>query len=151
MVTLVGTQNNEKDLVESLLNLEQDAQAAYKEAIERLDDASASQQVTQFLQDHMAHTQALSAYATKIGAEIKDGTAKAMMTSGKVKMADIVGDNAICMAMKTNEEDTVSAYERAITKDFISAELKAICEKAYADEVRHHEWFSNRGMAKKAA
>lgn len=151
MVTLVGTQNNEKDLVESLLNLEHDAQAAYRETIERLDDRALSQQVSAFLQDHMRHTQELSAYAAKIGAKIPDGTAKAMMTSGKVKMADMIGDNAICMAMKTNEQDTVTAYERASTQDFVSPELKAICEKAYADETRHREWFGNASASKKAA
>ena len=38
---------------------------------------------------------------------------KAILTQGKVVLADMFGDSAILKAMKTNEDDTVTAYDRA--------------------------------------
>jgi len=150
MTTLVGTQKTEAELVESLLNLEQDALAAYNETISRLKTPAFIQQVTAFRADHLRHIEELSAYARQINVHIPDGTPKAMMTKGKVIIATLMGDNAICMAMKTNENDTVTAYERAAVCDFITSELKDICERAHQDERKHREWFSNATMSKAA-
>ena len=42
-----------------------------------------------------------------------EGDSKQMLTTGKVALASLMGDGAILAAMKTNEDDTVTAYERA--------------------------------------
>ena len=52
--------------------------------------------------------------ARETGAEAPtEGDMKQMLTTGKIALADMMGDAAILRAMKTNEDDTVAAYERA--------------------------------------
>jgi len=154
MVTLAGTQHNEKDLVEALLQLEKNALEAYDETIERLENKTYSSKVAEFRQDHYQHVEALSRIANTLGVEIPDAGGKSILTKGKVVIADLVGDDgAILTAMKTNEYETVMAYENACKKDFLTPELKAICEKGLADEKRHRDWMDMTAKAddKKAA
>ncbi len=152
MVTLAGTQNNEKDLVEALLQLEQNALEAYDETIERLENPAFSQKVAEFRQDHYDHVEKLSQTARALGVKIPEAGAKSLLTKGKVVIADLVGDDgAILTAMKTNEYETVMAYENACKKDFLSAELRALCEKGLADEKRHRDWMDQTAKADKKA
>ena len=44
----------------------------------------------------------------------KEGDMKALLTKGKVVIAGLMGDEAILQAMRTNEADTNTAYERAV-------------------------------------
>ena len=100
--------------MENLLLLEHDAIAAYDQTIARLDNASWKQQVTTFKSDHTRHVQELTQLAVEVGANVpREGDMKQMLTTGKVALASLVGDKAILSAMRTNEEDTVAAYERA--------------------------------------
>ena len=46
-----------------------------------------------------------------------------VLTKGKVVLGGLIGDNAVLQAMKTNEDDTNTAYERAL-----------------GDERRHRDW-----------
>lgn len=141
MVTLAGTQNNIKDLVEALLQLEMNALEAYDATIERLENQQFSQQVAQFRQDHYQHVEAMTQIARPLGIEIPEAGAKSLLTKGKVVIADMIGnDSAILTAMKTNEYETVMAYENALKKDFLTAELRSICEKGLSDERRHRDW-----------
>ena len=152
MVTLAGTQSNEKDLVEALLQLEMNALEAYDATIERLENKIFSQQVAQFRQDHYQHVQELSKFATAMGIEIPEAGAKSLLTKGKVVIADMVGDDgAILTAMKTNEYETVMAYENACKKDFLSMELRALCEKGLSDEKRHRDWMDQAAKSDKKA
>lgn len=141
MVTLAGTQNNEKDLVEALLKLEQNALEAYDATIERLENQQFADQVRQFRQDHYEHVASLTEIARICGAEVPGPGGKSMLTKGKVVIADLIGnDSAILTAMKTNEYETVMAYENALKHDFLSPELRACCTKGLADERRHRDW-----------
>lgn len=152
MLTLAGTQNNEKDLVEALLQLEKNALEAYDETIERLESQQYSQKISEFRQDHYQHVEALSQFARQMGVEIPDAGAKSLLTKGKVVIADLVGnDGAILTAMKTNEYETVMAYENACKKDFLSPELRTLCEKGLADEKRHRDWMDQAAKSDKKA
>jgi hypothetical protein len=53
-----------------------------------------------------------------------------------------MGDAAILKAMKTNEDDTVTAYERASRHEDAIPESKAFFMKAHQDEERHRAWMS---------
>lgn len=141
MVTLAGTQNNEKDLVEALLQLEMNALEAYDETIERLESQEHSAKIAEFRQDHYQHVQELQRFAGRLGADIPGPGGKSLLTKGKIVIADLVGnDGAILTAMKNNEWETVMAYENACKKDFLSADIRALCEKGLADEKRHRDW-----------
>ena len=140
MATTVGNQDNINELVKALLNLEHDALEAYEEVIERLDDRAFAEKVESFRQDHLRHVEQLNQIADSLGEERPDGSLKSILTSGKVVLADMLGDEAILKAMKTNEDDTVTAYERAVNNKCCTPALQDICEKALADERKHREW-----------
>ena len=150
MTTLAGTQDTLEGLVTSLLNLENDAIEAYDAVIERLEDNTLSSKVSEFRQDHHNHISALSEFAKTHGFEIPDGTAKSMLTSGKIVLADLFGDDTILKAMRTNEEDTVTAYENALNQSVCRDELRTICTQAHEDEVRHREWMESASHRKAA-
>lgn len=141
MTTTVGTESDFKDLVTNLALLERDAIAAYKATIEKLDDAEAKRQVQEFLQDHQRHVSELGNIAGGLGVKLPDeGSAKQYLTSGKIALANMVGDGAILKAMKTNEDDTVAAYERASRHEDALPESRAVFERAHQDELRHRAW-----------
>lgn len=151
MVTMAGKQNNKEDLVKSLLNLEHDALAAYEETLKRLKDQASVKQIAEFKQDHLRHIEKLSALASQYGVEHADGTMKSMLTKGKIVIADLGGDDDILTAMKTNEYDTVAAYENALERDFLTPELRECCVEGLADEKRHRDWMDRMSKQLKAA
>ncbi|MBS1302713.1 ferritin-like domain-containing protein [Loktanella sp. SALINAS62] len=141
MVTTVGTENSAEKLVQNLLHLEHDAIAAYESTIERLDDAEHSAQIETFRQDHLNHVAQLEKFAADLGIEAPSGgDMKQMMTTGKVALADLVGDEAIINAMKTNEDDTVQAYEQASDNTVADGQMRPIFLQALEDERRHRAW-----------
>jgi len=148
MVTTVGTESTLKDLVENLLLLEHDAIAAYDQTISRLENTAWKQTVVGFKADHDRHVQELMQLASRIGAtQHREGDLKQMLTTGKVVLASLMGDGAILGAMRTNEEDTVTAYERAARHAEAPADARAIFEHAHQDELRHRAWMSNPAPA----
>lgn len=152
MVTLAGTQNDPKSLIKALLELEYNALEAYEETIERLENKEYARQIAVFREDHYQHVQTLKSLGMPLGVDVDGPGAKAMLTEGKIKLADMVGDDsAILNAMKTNEYETVMAYENACKKDFLTPELRAICEKGLADERRHRDWMDTAAKAHKKA
>ena len=148
MVTTVGMEATLSGLVEDLLLLEHDAIAAYEQTIERLQNPQYKQQVAAFKADHDRHVRELTQLAAAIGAKApQEGDMKEMLTTGKIKLASLMGDSAILTAMRTNEEDTVTAYERASRHNEATPEARQIFERAHADELRHREWMSNAASA----
>ena len=116
MVTTVGTEGDLRSLVTDFIQLEHDAIAAYQVCIDRLEAAHRKERVREFLGDHERHLSELHDIARRVGADVPDEeSAKSMLTTGKVKLADMMGgDGAILRAMSTNETDTVTAYERGM-------------------------------------
>ena len=143
MVTLVGNEDSIEKLVIDLLYLEHDAIAAYDSCVERLDDKTLSSKIAEFKQDHLQHVVALNEMARELGVEAPtEGDMKQMLTTGKIALADLMGDAAILKAMKTNEDDTVTAYERASRHEGAIPTSKAFFMKAHQDEERHRAWMS---------
>lgn len=144
MPTTVGTENSTADLVENLLTLEHDAIAAYESTIERLDNPQYRAKIEEFRSDHGNHLQQLERIAGRLGVTPpRDGDMKQWLTTGKVALADMMGDDAILKAMKTNEDDTVQAYEQALENAAVDAELRPILEQGLADERRHRAWMDS--------
>jgi uncharacterized protein (TIGR02284 family) len=142
MVTTVGTEDRLTDLITDLIKLDYDAIDAYNAAIERLDNKTFASSLRSFRDDHQRHTQNLKPFLRELGggeAPAK-GDAKSMLASGKVKIAALVGDKAILMAMKTNEDDTNTAYERAHSHKGLTSELKKVLDSNLTDERRHRAW-----------
>jgi uncharacterized protein (TIGR02284 family) len=152
MVTLVGREKEVVDLLNDLLELEFDAIEAYQTAIEKLDGAGDKRELGSFLVDHQRHINELTTCVEAIG-----GTAaskadlKRVLTQGKVVLMGLLGDRAIMMAMKTNEDDTNTAYERAAGRKDLSPSILDVVERALADERRHRSWIVARIASYKAA
>lgn len=139
MATTVGPSGDLPTLIENFALLERDAIAAYDQAIDRLEDAEHRRKVGEFQEDHFRHLAELEALAAKHGAPFPgEGDAKEMLTTGKIKMANLMGgDGAILKAMSTDETDTVTAYPRGASSEVVPVEDRALFERARADEERH--------------
>ena len=129
--------------------------AAYKLTSARLETSSYKAKVAEFLTDHERHLSELQAIARTMNIKIPDGTdAKAILTQGKIVLADLFGDSAILKAMKTNEDDTVTAYERACQHENLPQDAQQCFTRALADEQRHRTWMQQTAESesnKKAA
>lgn len=148
MATTVGTEAHFNDLITDLITLERDAVAAYDTTLERLSNPALSDQVARFRDDHLQHLDVLNEMAREAGAEAPlEGDAKEMLTTGKIALADLMGDGAILKAMRTNEEDTVAAYSRAAGHAEARLESRAFFEKALSDETRHRDWMERTASA----
>jgi uncharacterized protein (TIGR02284 family) len=145
MATLVGNETDLNSLLVDLIELDHDAVAAYQAAIDRLDDPSIKENLMKFMADHVRHTEELGRILSESGREPPSkGNLKAVLTKGKVVLGGLAGDKAILMAMKTNEDDTNTAYERAVNNDAAPARVKEILRRNLADERRHREWIQKR-------
>lgn len=145
MATLVGMERDLSSLLEDLIELDFDAVEAYQAAIDRLEDATAREKLTEFKGDHVRHTEELGKLLRESGREPpKKGDIKRILTKGKVVIAGLAGDKAILMAMKTNEDDTNKAYERAVNNDAAPATIKEVLRANLADERRHRQWIEDR-------
>ncbi len=123
-----------------LIELEYDAIAAYRAAIERINSPAYKSKLSEFLTDHQTHVGNLTDLVRKEGGTPeKDGDAKKILTKGKVVLADISGDEAILKAMKSNEEQTNSKYEKAVEKGYAD-HIQSVVQKGLADERRHKAW-----------
>jgi uncharacterized protein (TIGR02284 family) len=141
MATTVGTEDRLEALLADLIQLDHDAVLAYKTAIERLGNASHRSALAGFRRDHLRHIEELGdALAGLGGTPPKEADRKSFLTQGKVVLAGLIGDKAILQAMKTNEDDTNTAYERAVQHRNASPELRKTLEDALGDERRHRAW-----------
>jgi len=149
MVTTVGTSGDLMTLLEDYITLEHNAIAAYETTIERLENPVHKAKIAEFKADHERHLTELTELAVAHGAEIPtEGDMKEMLTTGKVKLADMVGgDGAVLKAMSTNETDTVTAYDRAVENDAIPETARPLFARALEDERRHKAYMESAAEA----
>jgi uncharacterized protein (TIGR02284 family) len=145
MATTKGTESNLVDLLNSLIELDYDAIEAYKAAVSRVDALSDRGQLATFMQDHQRHVTDLTTLVEVHGGEpAQHGDMKQVLTKGKVVLSGLVGDKIVLAAMKTNEDDTNAAYERALNHPGLPPEVQTVLEQNLADERRHRAWIENR-------
>jgi uncharacterized protein (TIGR02284 family) len=145
MATMVGTHGDLKSILHGLIELDFDAIEAYRTAIGRLKDEEAKGALTGFMQDHERHVRDVSAQLSTLGGKPPAGPdAKRVLTQGKVVIAGLIGDKAILMAMKSNEDDTNKAYERVCSRSDLAPDLAKLLQQNLEDERRHREWIEKR-------
>jgi uncharacterized protein (TIGR02284 family) len=141
MVTIVGTERGFINTLGDLMALDQDAIAAYEAAISRIDDAGFKARMQEFKAEHDRHVTELRDLIARLGGAPAAGAGlKSMLTQGKVAMGALFGDKAILKAMKSNEDDTNTAYERALKHKEIDGAAVPVLERGLADERRHLAW-----------
>jgi len=145
MVTTIGTERELLDALNNLIALDFDAIDAYQAAINRLKNTTDATQLRQFMGDHERHTQELSAIVRDLGGTpTMQGDMKSLLTQGKVVLGNLMGDSGILKAMKTNEDDTNTAYERAVSRDDLTPHLREVLQRNLGDERRHRSWIETR-------
>jgi uncharacterized protein (TIGR02284 family) len=145
MATMVGMEKQLDRLLNALIELDYDAIEAYRAAITRLQGSEDRQQLATFMADHERHTRELAPLVSALGKEpAKGADVLQWLTKGKVIIASLVGDKAILMAMKTNEDDTNVAYERAIARTDLPSDVRVVIERNLSDERRHRAYIEAR-------
>lgn len=149
MATTVGTENTADKLIRNCILLEHDAIAAYETLIERLSSTEIRSMIESFREDHLSHLDALKSAAAEHGVEPPtEDDMKEMLTTGKVKLADMVdGDATMLRAMITNEHDTASAYSHASENPDLPEGMRALVEGALSDEKRHRDWMEQHSTS----
>jgi len=142
MVTFVGNQTNFSDALKELVELEYAVVEAYETAIERLNKGDFKERLQEFLEDHQRHIREISGVLEKKSEDVPQGPnlGKEFITKGKVLLANMVGDNTILIAMRSNETDTNTAYERLNSREDIWGEARDILKQALEDERKHKAW-----------
>jgi len=141
MVTMVGMETEVVDLLIDLIKLDYDAIDAYTSAVQKLKDQSIADQLRSFRDDHERHTKNVRPLVQELGGKAPTGgDMKSLLTTGKVAIGALMGDKAILIAMKTNEDDTNTAYERATQHKDMTAEMKRVLNSNLSDERRHRTW-----------
>ena len=145
MVTTIGTERELLDMLNNLIALDFDAIDAYEAAINRLENATDKAQLRQFMGDHERHTQELGDIVRDLGSTpTMKGDIKSVLTQGKVVLGNLMGDRGILQAMKSNEADTNTAYERAAARDDLPPHVREVLQRNLADERRHRAWIEAR-------
>ena len=145
MTTLVGTQGDFATAVKELIELDFDAVEAYETAINRLDNQTYIEKLTEFKDNHQRHIKELSELLRRHDEEAPTGPslAKQWLTKGKVVLANLIGDDAILGAMNSNETDTNTAYERMHARDDQWDDAVDIIRRGLEDEKRHKQWLES--------
>ena len=109
--------------------------------IDRLENSSYRTALTEFKRDHLRHITELGDILSDMGRVLpKEGDMKALLAKGKVVIAGLMGDESFLHAMRTNEADTNTAYERAVNFKGLQANTRDVLQRGLEDERRHCEW-----------
>lgn len=143
MVTRAGKQKNYPDLLDTLLTMEQNTLAAYDEAVERIDNDIYREKLEQFRTDHARAIIQLSKIAEDIHLAVPGRGPKNVITSGKVVLADMIGDGMILRAMESTEKDAYTAYENATGNMVVGDSLYEACSDNLLAINEHIEWIQD--------
>jgi uncharacterized protein (TIGR02284 family) len=142
----MGNVEKKEEIIGKLSNVVQldfDAIAAYKAAIERLDKSDYKTIMRKFLADHERHVENLSEVIRRKGGEPPtSGDIKQILTKGQVIIGGLAGDQAILKAMKLNEDQTNNMYGDMVKEQF-PEDVHQLLLDGLADERRHREWLTN--------
>jgi len=135
-------------LLKSLISADYDALSAYRAAVERLSNEGARSTLQSFLEDHERHVVELSALMTSLGGQPPSrGDFMGLVAKGRVYFGNVIGDQGILAAMRSNEDDSNEAYEHALEANGLPRDIRRILEANLADERRHRGWIDYRVRA----
>lgn len=145
MVSFVGMQSNFADALKELTELEYDATEAYETAISKLKNQTYINKLKEFKADHQRHIKELSNLLQKHAEEAPtEPSSKGWLTKGKAILGGLIGDKAILMAIRSNEIDTNTAYDRMFIHKNIWPEAIPIIQRGLEDERRHKSWLEEQ-------
>ncbi|MDX2052458.1 MAG: DUF2383 domain-containing protein [Polyangiaceae bacterium] len=135
-------------VLKALIAADYDAILAYRAAVDRLSNDGARSTLQSFQEDHERHVEQLSAFMAALGVEPPQrGDLMGLVAKGRVMVGNVVGDQGILAAMRSNEDDSNLAYERALTVVGLPEHIRRVLEANLADERRHRGWIDDRVRA----
>lgn len=138
----IGTDEDvdREDLIEELndlIQLDFDAVRAYDQAIEKVEDDDARDDLQQFKLDHERHIQDLGKIVRKLGGVPKDGPdLKGILLEGMTALRSATGTLGALKAMRMNEKITNKSYAKALELP-LSQEFLDVVMRNREDERRH--------------
>lgn len=145
MATKVGMQSDLVRALQDLIELDYDAVEAYEAAINRIDNGEYKAKLNEFKEDHRRHIREIGMVLKNHNQDVPSGPSlgKQWLTKGKVVLGNIVGDSGIISAMRSNEIDTNTAYERMVKRSDLWEDIVEILRHGYEDEKRHKAWLDS--------
>lgn len=130
------------DGLNELLELDVDAVAAYRVAIDKLEDRDRAMQISGYLQDHERHIRELREAITDLGGTPRNPSEEiGPLKEGLLKLGAIGGDRGLLMAWRTNELMVRATYDDYASKaNEWPDRLKALIDRNALDEERHYRW-----------
>jgi uncharacterized protein (TIGR02284 family) len=103
-------------VLNDLIQLDYDAIQAYKQAIEKIEDAAARSDLMSFQADHERHIIDLSQAVRVLGGEPEKAgrDLKGVLLEGLTALRSVTGNLGALRAMRMNEKLTNRAYEKAL-------------------------------------
>lgn len=145
---MLDTQST-NDVVETLnelMALDYSAIAAYKSAIDQLENTRCKQQLQKHCEDHMHHVEVLRNKVHELGSTPRDlADIKSKIAQSLELMADIVADDrTILQTIMKNKDLTNTAYGDALANFQNVAGIAFLLEDHLRDERMHREWIEAR-------
>ena len=145
MDTTFGGEPEAVTVLNELIEIEYDAAAAYHVAIERLLDDESARHLREFQGDHFHHTRDLGEVVRELGGHpTPSGRARTPLSRGSAVLASLPDDLDILRAMKSNEDEALRAYERAMERPDIPAEVADLLRTQTEHERAHRTWIARR-------
>lgn len=138
----IGREANPVMTMERLMALDQTMIQTYDKAVERMTSTQYRDKLQSFRDDYERQVSELEPLVRQFGGEppqAPDGAG--MLTGSDRSISDLADDEAILLALKTNEDDASSAYRQAMS--VVPEEARDIIARGLDCERRHSEWCSS--------
>lgn len=129
-------------LLGQLIELESEAVEANLGTLTRLNAQRVRREVEAFVADHRRHVEALSRRAHELGVgPPKAWSAEVPPQSGTSFTGTFASDRVLFSVLRTSAAHVYAAYERALQRDDLPADLRDLFARHASDERRQRDWF----------
>jgi len=127
----------------ALMESGSEAVAAYEVAIERIGNFRHRHKLSEFFADHQRHIHRVSGWVTRLGAQPDKGLSRRLITRARVLLSYVIGgDRGILDALRMNEALLSERYNKAMSEDAISPDLRKLLRQCLEDIQRHRAWLA---------
>jgi uncharacterized protein (TIGR02284 family) len=127
--------------LQHLVHSDIDTVNAYKTVLDEIDEPEIYNSITLFQEDHIRHIKNLSTVIAQLGGKVPEFKVDllGLLMQGLTSMRSITGVKGALAAMKSNEEHTMHAYQKALSMD-LPLDLRQLLIKNYEEVKRHYQY-----------
>jgi len=128
--------------LDRLIQLEYDTMAAYRAAMERVDNTASRGELELFFEDHDETARALASCITRYGGEAHHGDLERAWTNGGKLVGRASGDAAVLGVLADLEGKVRRVYETAQEqlRQVADPPLASVLAAALAEDEQHRKW-----------